>query len=136
MPHAADLDVLLAELRRVGDRRMAERRERRAQPAPTVAATQPAPVAKAVPAPVPKAAPAAAAVKAPTPEELLRKARALRPTQAQPAATPEERRRLLREQHQQIMRKAQEACAAGHITVLELVQLQAVRIRLDDELER
>ena len=97
---SADLEQLLATLRVVANERMTQHRlRRRAQPAPTAAATQPAPVAKAQPSP---------AVKAPTPEELLRKARALRSaqTQAPAAATAEERRRQLRERHQQIMQKA------------------------------
>lgn len=58
MPHA-DLDQLLATLRTAADARMAQRRERRAQPAPAVVAAPPTAVTKAQPAP--------AVAKVPTP---------------------------------------------------------------------
>jgi hypothetical protein len=133
---SADLDALLATLRTAADARMARRRHHRAQPAPAVTARA-APVAKAVPAPVAKAPPAAAVEKVPTPEELLCKARALRPTQTKEptAATPEERRRQLRERHAEIMAKAVAACREGQLGVMDVAALHALHLRLDAALD-
>ena len=102
-PDRPEFDQLVAALRAAGDRRMAERAERRALFA-----------------------------------EVTAKAEALRAPQApqhDAGAHQEERRRQLREQHQKIMQKALDACRAGHLTVMQVAELQALRLRIDEELE-
>ena len=116
-----EFDVLVAE-----HRRMAERRERRAQPAPTVTAP---------PAPVAKATPTAAVAKAPWAEELLRKAAALKAPPEAAAISDADRRAQLRAQHAEVMQQAMRECGAGRLSVLEVAQLQATRLRADAALD-
>jgi hypothetical protein len=133
-----DLDQLLVTLRSAADARMAERRQRRAQHAA-------APVAPAVA----KAQPVAAAVKPKPTDPGLVKARitevaakalaakALIPQSPPPAAavSAEDRRAQLRAQHQAVMQTAMQACREGRITVIELAELQAARLRADAALD-
>jgi hypothetical protein len=95
-------DRLVAELRAAGDRRMAQRAERRASLL----------------------------------LDITQKAQALRapqPSQRDAVVSPEEQRQQRRARHEDVMAKAVAACRAGHLTVAEVGQLQALKLRLDDE---
>jgi hypothetical protein len=137
-PARPEFDALVAELRRVGDRRMAERRQRRAQPAPSVVTPPPAPGAKAPPGTMVKALPAAAEVKARI-TQIAEKAATLKapPEAAEiPAGdSAGDHRAQLRAQHAAVMQRALEALRAGRISAVQLSALQAARLRADAALD-
>ena len=95
-------DRLLAELRAAGDARMAQRQQRRAQPA-VAKAQPPAATLEAMKAATLKAPPEAAEIPA--------------------GDSAGDRRAQRRAQHAEVMQQAMEACRAGRLGVLELAGL-------------
>ena len=134
-------DRLLATLRTAAYQRMAERRQCREQHAAAATAPHALTVAKAQEpvAAVVEPQPTDAVVKALI-AEVAEKALAAKALIPQSPPVPAEvsaadRRAQLRAQHQRVVADAIEACRAGRISVTEVARLQAVRLRLDEELE-